>query len=106
VGDYLHSHHLFHRRVAELTGYRMLSQAIDTTNALITTWVAVSLTSSQVCAHHAELAFVLASESPERAAFAMRKHVNDANHKVIEALEPYFLTWASGTSGGDEEGED
>lgn len=88
--EYLDLHRRLHQRIVESTRYKSLSHALDTTSALVTTWLAVAM-SVTMCTSHRALAEVLVLGDFSHSTSAMRGHIQGSHDKVMEALEPYFL---------------
>jgi len=100
---YLTAHEKLHRRVAECARCPALSDAIEKTHALASTWLcaghapADQASSSravkprrQPARRHSELAQVLVEKDAEAAAEAMRAHVVFSMQNTMQRLAPYF----------------
>ncbi len=89
---YLPAHEKFHRRIAEGAHCLSLSIAIEKTQALSSTWFCVTRPPSDEHPPkgHQDLADILTGENPERAAEAMRAHVNRGMENTMKRLKPYF----------------
>jgi DNA-binding GntR family transcriptional regulator len=90
--QYLSLHEKLHRRIADGARCPALSQAIEKTHALASTWycVAPELTDQEPARPHQQLVEVLVTGQPEEAAEAMRAHVNCGLQNTMERLKPYF----------------
>jgi DNA-binding GntR family transcriptional regulator len=89
---YLSLHEKLHRRVAECARCESLSEAIEKTHALASTWMCVSRPASpeQPKRNHQDLIEALSGGDPTRAADAMRKHILSSMTRAMERLQPYF----------------
>jgi DNA-binding GntR family transcriptional regulator len=89
---YLNLHQKLHRRIAECTRCETLCEAIEKTHALASIWFCVMRRPSEHDSprRHQDLVDILASETPGRAAEAMREHIAVGMQHVMEVLEPYF----------------
>jgi DNA-binding GntR family transcriptional regulator len=89
---YLSLHEKLHRRIADGARCPALSQAIEKTHALASTWycVAPELTDQEPARPHQQLVEVLVIGQPDEAAEAMRVHVNRGMQNTMERLKPYF----------------
>jgi DNA-binding GntR family transcriptional regulator len=90
--SYLAEHQKLHRYVADGARCPALSTAIEKTHALASIWFCVT---GQPCDDHAnrrheELAVILVSGDVDKAAEAMREHVNIGRESTIKLLKPYF----------------
>ena len=85
-------HHSLHRRIAECTRSRALTDAIEKTHALASIWLCLMRRPVPTDAphRHEQLVQALASGNPDRAAEAMRAHVAVGLEHTLEVLEPYF----------------
>ena len=85
-------HHSLHRRIAECTRSRALTDAIEKTHALASIWLCLMRRPAPTDAPHRHLRLVeaLASGNPDRAAAAMREHVAVGLERTLEVLQPYF----------------
>lgn len=98
-GPYLALHHRLHSRIAECARCRALSNVVEQTCALSSTWFCVFPRPAAVRPprRHQDLANALANGTPARAAAVMREHVRWSRREAIERLQPYFeLRKASG----------
>ena len=86
-------HAKLHRRIAECARCPALSEVIDKTNALSSTWLCVpdpkSAAERPQCRHQ-ELAEALTTGTAETAAEAMRVHIAFSLEHALERLEPFF----------------
>ena len=88
---YLGLHERLHRRIAEYARCRPLSEAIEKTHALASTWFCVTRApSAQIPHRHQDLIKILASRNPDAAAEAMREHVTRSMDNTLQRLQPYF----------------
>ncbi len=88
---YLPAHERLHRRIAEGARCPALSAAIEKTHALASTWFCVTRPAPQEPPRrHQELVAALVSGDPEKAAEAMRAHVNLSLENTMKRLKPYF----------------
>ncbi len=89
---YLPAHEKLHRRIAEGARCAALSDAIEKTHALASTWYCVARDAGdeQPVRRHQHLVEVLISGRPDEAAEAMREHVNRGMQNAMERLKPYF----------------
>ena len=91
-GPYLALHHRLHSRIAECARCDALSNVIEQTCALSSTWFC--LLSRPVGApethRHRDLAKALVALAPEEAADVMREHVRYSEFEALERLKPYF----------------
>jgi DNA-binding GntR family transcriptional regulator len=89
---YLTLHLKLHRRIAECTRCRTLSEAIEKTHALAAIWFCVMRRPSPADSPtgHQELAEALCQRDPARAAEAVRAHIAVGMAQTLEVLEPYF----------------
>jgi len=89
---YLVLHEKLHRRIAECARCPALSDAIEKTRALSSTW----LCSTSPAAHqgsparHQELVRMLSAGDPAASVEAMREHVNRSMQNTLRRLEPFF----------------
>ncbi|MGH9558546.1 MAG: GntR family transcriptional regulator [Bryobacteraceae bacterium] len=89
---FLTLHEKLHRRIAECARCPRLSEAIENTHALASTWLCVSgpdQPDSQ-SHRHGQLMKVLVGADPEAAALAMREHTVVSMEHAMQRLEPYF----------------
>jgi len=89
---YLVLHEKLHRRIAECARCPALSDAIEKTHALASTWLCATRPASHDGAptRHQELIRVLSSGDAAAAVEAMREHVNRSMKNTLERLEPSF----------------
>jgi len=89
---YVVLHEKLHRRVAEGARCPALSEAIEKSHALASTWFCVTRQpSSEDSPHrHRDLVDILTKGSPAKAAQAIRKHIAEGMEHTLEQLEPYF----------------
>jgi len=89
---YLTLHEKLHHRIAECTRCSALTDAIDQTHALASTWLCVGQGARRKPSprRHVKLMAVLARRDPEAAADAMRRHIIGSKQRSLERLEPYF----------------
>lgn len=89
---YLNLHEKLHRRIAECARCPALSDAIEKTHALASTWFCVTRPSSidPPPRGHQDLVEVLVSGDPLQAAEVMRNHVTRSMNNTMERLKPYF----------------
>ncbi len=90
---YLSLHERFHHKVAEYARCPALSDAIEKTHALASTWLCVRQTPSKSGPprrRHQQLALVLAGGDPMKAAEAMRDHIVSSMERTLARLEPWF----------------
>jgi DNA-binding GntR family transcriptional regulator len=87
---YLNLHEKLHRKIAEYAKCPALSDAIEQTHALASTWMCIGRPANHKIRHHQVLIEALSGGDPEAAAQAMRQHVMSSLHNALERLEPYF----------------
>ena len=89
---HLSVHEKLHRRIAELTGCRILSEAIEKTCALSSTWLCSgrAFTGNRLSNKHTALVETLCSGDVDAAAAAMREHLAISKEWAMERLAPYF----------------
>jgi len=89
---YLPAHERLHRRIAECARCPALTAAIEKTHALASTWFCVTRPPSaeNPPRRHQDLVDVLISGDVDKAAQAMRQHVNLSLENTMERLKPYF----------------
>lgn len=90
---YLSLHERLHGRIAECARCPALSDAIEKTHVLASTWNCVGQHSSPGGVpgkRHQRLVEVLSSGSPTTAAEAMREHIVGSRERTIGRLEAYF----------------
>jgi DNA-binding GntR family transcriptional regulator len=87
-------HQKFHVRVVEGAHCPTLVRAIESTQALQSTWLVVLVprlsTSSLGFKDHQNLAKFLLGGTPQQAEVQMRQHVRRGFHQIMDGLEPYF----------------
>jgi len=85
-------HHRLHRRIAECSHCPVLSDAIEKTRALSSTWFGLLRRPAPGDAwqSHRDLLGALTTGSAESAAQATREHNAVALQRALEVLEPYF----------------
>jgi DNA-binding GntR family transcriptional regulator len=85
-------HHSLHRRIAECTRSRALTDAIEKTHALASIWLCLMRTPAptDLPHRHTMLLDALSSGNPDLAAAAMREHIAIGMERTFEVLEPYF----------------
>ncbi len=91
-GPYLALHHRLHSRIAECSRCVALSNVIEQTCALSSTWfcLLVRPPGAVETRRHRDLAKALASLPPDEAAEFMREHVRFSETEALERLKPYF----------------
>jgi len=87
---FLDLHEKLHRRIAQGAGCPALSDAIEKTHALASTWFCVTRPQNDSGRGHQELVDVLVSGDGPKAAEAMREHVQRSMRNTMERLKPYF----------------
>ena len=90
---YLNLHEKLHRQVAECSRCAALTDAIQKTNALSSTWRCAShhnLPGTRPPSRHQELIEALNRGDPAIAGEAMRQHIQAALGNALLCLEPYF----------------
>jgi len=89
---YLSLHEKLHRRIAECARCPALTDAIEKTHALDSTWrcAARSLSTAQPLRRHRELIEALSQGDPAIAGEAMRQHIQAALGNALIRLKPYF----------------
>jgi DNA-binding GntR family transcriptional regulator len=89
---YLTLHEKFHRRIADCARCPALSQAIEKTHALSSTWLCNGhRPSTDTASHrHQELMVIIGSRDAAAASEAMREHVHSSMNRAFERLKPYF----------------
>ena len=89
---YLSLHEKLHRRIAECARCPALTDAIEKTHALSSTWRCISRGSSpaQPLRRHQELIEALSQDDPAGAGEAMRQHIQAAMGNALLRLKPYF----------------
>ena len=91
-GPYLALHHRLHSRIAECARCRALSNVIEQTCALSSTWFCLlpRTVAAPETQRHRELARALVTSTPDQAAMVMREHVRYSEREALERLKPYF----------------
>ena len=91
-GPYLALHHRLHSRIAECAQCDVLSDVIEQTCALSSTWFCLlpRPEAPRTSDRHRELAKALVTCSPDEAAEVMREHVRFSEREALERLKPYF----------------
>ena len=89
---YLSLHEKLHRRIAECARCPALSEAIEKTHALASTWLCATRPPTHEVAprRHQELIAVLSAGDPVAAVEAMREHVNRSMENTLQRLESWF----------------
>ena len=90
---YLSLHERFHGRIAECARCPALSDAIEKTHVLASTWNCVGQRRSPggvLRRSHGQLVEVLSNGSPAAAADAMRDHIKSSMERTIALLDSYF----------------
>jgi GntR family transcriptional regulator, rspAB operon transcriptional repressor len=89
---YLNLHEKLHRRIAECARCEALTDAIEKTHALSSTWRCASrnLASAPPSRRHQELIAALSQGDPAVAGEAMREHIQAALGNALLRLKPYF----------------
>jgi DNA-binding GntR family transcriptional regulator len=89
---YLAAHERLHRQIADGAKCPALSVAIEKAHALASTWCCVTRQpgGDHAPRRHEELAEALVSGHIEKAAEAMREHVNMSRDNTMKRLKPYF----------------
>ena len=89
---YLGLHEKLHRRIAECARCPALSEAIEKTHALASTWFCVTRapSSDKLPRRHQDLMKVLVKKDADSAAEAMRNHVMRSMENTMQRLQPYF----------------
>jgi len=82
-------HEKLHRKIAEYSRCQALSDAIEQTHALASTWMCIGRGSNHM-ARHQVLIEALSSGDPAVASDAMREHVRSSLANSLERLAPYF----------------
>jgi DNA-binding GntR family transcriptional regulator len=99
---YLTLHEKLHRRIADCARCESLSDAIEKTHALASTWMCVGrsgLGEEPRRTPHQSLLEVLCGGNSEAAGEAMRRHIVSSQTRALERLQPYFeLHKASGAT--------
>jgi DNA-binding GntR family transcriptional regulator len=85
-------HLSLHRRIAECTRSRALTDVIEKTHALASIWLCLMRTPAPTDTprRHTVLLEALSSGNPDLAAAAMREHITVGMERTVEVLEPYF----------------
>lgn len=90
---YLSLHEKLHRRIAECARCPALTEAIEKTHALSSTWrcgMRGSASPAQPLRRHQELIAALSAGDPAVAGEAMRQHIQAALGNALLRLKPYF----------------
>jgi GntR family transcriptional regulator, rspAB operon transcriptional repressor len=89
---YLSLHEKLHRRIAECARCPALTEAIEKTHALDSTWrcASRSVSAAQPLRRHRELIEVMSQGDPAAASEAMRQHIQAALRDALLRLKPYF----------------
>jgi DNA-binding GntR family transcriptional regulator len=89
---YLKLHETLHRRISECARCQSLTDAIEKTHALSSTWRCGGhiATSDRPRRAHQELLEVLVQRDPAGAGDAMSRHIQGALQNALRRLEPYF----------------
>ena len=91
--QFLTLHEKLHRRIAECARCESLSEAIEKTHALASTWMCVGRRpepGEHPRRTHQDLVAVLSGTDPDAAAGAMRRHILASKDKSVERLTPWF----------------
>jgi DNA-binding GntR family transcriptional regulator len=89
---YLSLHERLHGRIAECARCPALSDAIERTHALASTWNCVGRTSGPPRRRHRELMKGLMKNDPPAAEKAMREHIVSSRERTLARLEAFFET--------------
>lgn len=89
---YLALHERLHGRIAECARCPALSEAIEKTHALASTWNCVSQKCGRPRKHHRELIKTLSKGDAGAAENAMREHIVSSRERTLARLEAYFAT--------------
>jgi DNA-binding GntR family transcriptional regulator len=89
---YLSLHEKLHHRIAECARCPALTEAIEKTHALASTWMCVGHggKKGESPRRHEKLMAALAGGDPAAAAEAMRQHIIGSKQRSMDRLEPYF----------------
>lgn len=89
---YLSLHEKLHRRIAECARCQALTDAIEKTHALSSTWrcASRSVAAAPPLRRHQELIEALSQGDPALAGEAMRQHIQAALGNALLRLKPYF----------------
>ena len=89
---FLTLHEKLHHRIAECGRCPALCEAIEKTCALSASWLCIggNISGNHRLRRHQELMEVLGQGSREKAAEAMRAHLEWSREWMLERLEPYF----------------
>jgi GntR family transcriptional regulator, rspAB operon transcriptional repressor len=88
---YLTLHEKLHRRIAECARCPALSEAIEKTCALSSSWLCIGRNFSRhPLRRHQDLLEALATGDPAAAAEAMRQHLDWSREWMLDRLQPYF----------------
>lgn len=90
---YVTLHERLHKRIAACACCEALSDAIEKTHALSSTWRCAVLPTEggEPRRTHQDLLDVLSGGDPEAAAEAMRRHVQSSLSHALESLQPWFV---------------
>ncbi len=94
---YLSLHEKLHRRIAECARCGALSEAIEKTHALASTWMCVGRHSEGQGPRrtHQDLMEKLCAGDTEAAAEGMRRHIVSSKDRAVERLQPFFQMGAA-----------
>jgi DNA-binding GntR family transcriptional regulator len=88
---YLPAHEKLHRHLADGARCPALSQAIEKTHALASTWFCIGQPADQTPPQrHQDLVNIVITGTPLEAAEAMRQHVACGMENAMNRLKPYF----------------
>ena len=88
---YLSLHEKLHRRIATCARCESLSEAIEKTHALASTWRCVSRPASeQPRRTHQDLVEKLCGGDPDLASDAMRSHIRSSLDRAVQTLKPWL----------------
>jgi DNA-binding GntR family transcriptional regulator len=87
---YLSLHEHLHRSIAGFARCQALSEAIEQTHALASTWMCVGNGVGHPPRRHQELMEALSAGDPELAVEVMRQHITSSQQAAMERLAPYF----------------
>jgi DNA-binding GntR family transcriptional regulator len=92
------AHHAFHRRIADYSRCRQLSEALEQAHAFAALWFSrLRLPPpDDSSTPHAHLIDAIASRDPATAAGAMRAHVGHGYERSMEVLAPWFEAQTTG----------
>ncbi len=94
---YLSLHEKLHRRIAECARCGALSEAIEKTHALASTWMCVGRHAEGQGPRrtHQDLIEKLCAGDTDAAAEGMRRHIVSSKDRAVQRLEPYFRIGAT-----------